>query len=109
VGHLLDRSAKDAREWDGVLHYGLGTHHGSVYALSKGWGHCILVFIHSPIALSRYRKHGGKRDLERSIAELVRALSICLPDGNVADRTGSKYIAIQAKRDLEGVIRIPYP
>ncbi|KAF8125430.1 CHAT domain-containing protein [Boletus edulis] len=28
-------------------------------------------------ALSRYRKHGGKQELERSIAEFERALSIC--------------------------------
>jgi hypothetical protein len=33
VGHLLDRSAKDAREWDGVLHYGLGTHTMAAFTL----------------------------------------------------------------------------
>jgi tetratricopeptide (TPR) repeat protein len=33
---------------------------------------------HSP--LSRYRKHGGKRDLEFSIAEFERALSVCPSD-----------------------------
>ena len=26
VGQLLDRSGQDVREWDGVLHKGLGTH-----------------------------------------------------------------------------------
>ncbi|KAF8132587.1 CHAT domain-containing protein [Boletus edulis] len=31
-------------------------------------------------ALSRYRKHEGKRDLERSIAEYERALNTCLPN-----------------------------
>ncbi|KAF8444075.1 CHAT domain-containing protein [Boletus edulis BED1] len=35
---------------------------------------------HGHSALSRYRKHGGKRDLERSIAEFERALNICLPN-----------------------------
>ncbi|KAF8135605.1 TPR-like protein [Boletus edulis] len=33
---------------------------------------------HGHSALSRYRKHGGKRDLERSIAEFERALNACL-------------------------------
>ncbi|KAF8436628.1 CHAT domain-containing protein [Boletus edulis BED1] len=31
-------------------------------------------------ALSRYRRHGEKRDLERSIAEFERALNTCLPN-----------------------------
>ncbi|KAG6370035.1 hypothetical protein JVT61DRAFT_9866 [Boletus reticuloceps] len=35
---------------------------------------------HGHSALSRYRKHGGKRDLERSIAEFERALNTCLPN-----------------------------
>ncbi|KAF8132578.1 TPR-like protein [Boletus edulis] len=35
---------------------------------------------HGHSALSRYRKHGGKRDLEHSIAEFERALNICLPN-----------------------------
>ncbi|KAF8132583.1 CHAT domain-containing protein [Boletus edulis] len=35
---------------------------------------------HGHSALLRYRKHGGKRDLERSIAEFERALNICLPN-----------------------------
>ncbi|KAF8436624.1 CHAT domain-containing protein [Boletus edulis BED1] len=35
---------------------------------------------HGCSALSRYRKHGGKRDLERSIAEFERALNACLPN-----------------------------
>ena len=29
------------------------------------------------MALSRYRKHGGQRDLERSIEEFERVLNIC--------------------------------
>ncbi|KAG6371295.1 TPR-like protein [Boletus reticuloceps] len=32
---------------------------------------------HGHSALSRYRKHGGKRDLERSVAEFERALNNC--------------------------------
>ncbi|KAF8445026.1 CHAT domain-containing protein [Boletus edulis BED1] len=35
---------------------------------------------HGHSALSRYRKHGGKRDLERSIAGFERALDTCLPN-----------------------------
>ncbi|KAF8415240.1 hypothetical protein L210DRAFT_832708, partial [Boletus edulis BED1] len=35
---------------------------------------------HGHSALSRYRKHGKRRDLERSIAEFERALNACLPN-----------------------------
>ncbi|KAF8444060.1 hypothetical protein L210DRAFT_833797, partial [Boletus edulis BED1] len=35
---------------------------------------------HGHSALSCYRKHGGKRDLDRSIAEFERAFNICLPN-----------------------------
>ncbi|KAF8119819.1 CHAT domain-containing protein [Boletus edulis] len=35
---------------------------------------------HGHSALSRYRKHGGKQDLERSIVEFERALNTCLPN-----------------------------
>ncbi|KAF8436633.1 CHAT domain-containing protein [Boletus edulis BED1] len=35
---------------------------------------------HGHSALSRYRRHGEKRDLERSIAEFERALNTCLPN-----------------------------
>ncbi|KAF8132353.1 TPR-like protein [Boletus edulis] len=35
---------------------------------------------HGHSALSRYRKHGEKRDLERSVAEFERALNICPVD-----------------------------
>ncbi|KAF8443876.1 CHAT domain-containing protein [Boletus edulis BED1] len=35
---------------------------------------------HGHSALSRYRKHGGKRDLEHSVAEFERALNHCLVD-----------------------------
>ena len=33
VQQLLDRSAKDVREWDGVLHKGLGTHTTAAFTL----------------------------------------------------------------------------
>ncbi|KAF8444133.1 CHAT domain-containing protein [Boletus edulis BED1] len=35
---------------------------------------------HGHSALSRYRKHGDRRDLERSIAEFEQALNTCLPN-----------------------------
>ncbi|KAF8125428.1 CHAT domain-containing protein [Boletus edulis] len=35
---------------------------------------------HGHSALSRYRKHGERRELERSIAEFERALNTCLPN-----------------------------
>jgi hypothetical protein len=49
VEQLLDHSAKDVREWDGVFHESLvltSCHHGSVLPLPEGWGRCIPVFIH---------------------------------------------------------------
>ncbi|KAF8134277.1 TPR-like protein [Boletus edulis] len=60
---------------------------------------------HGHSALSRYRKHGGKRDLERSIAGFERALDTCLPNhpcraaAQVDDTNASYEIPLGLYRD----------
>ena len=45
VGQLLDRSAKDVREWGVILYKSMRSQRDSVYVLSKGWGRHIPMLI----------------------------------------------------------------
>ncbi|KAG6371210.1 hypothetical protein JVT61DRAFT_9834 [Boletus reticuloceps] len=66
---------------------------------------------HGHSALSRYRKHGEKRDLERSIAEFERALNNCSVDHPC--RTAAQSNLAMAKlilclvEDMIGSLEIP--
>ncbi|KAF8132367.1 TPR-like protein [Boletus edulis] len=66
---------------------------------------------HGHSALSRYRKHGGKRDLEHSVAEFERALNHCPVDhpcraAAQSNLAMAKLILCQVE-DMIGSLEIP--
>ncbi|KAF8443849.1 hypothetical protein L210DRAFT_3643442 [Boletus edulis BED1] len=66
---------------------------------------------HGHSALSRYRKHGEKRDLERSVAEFERALNHCPVDhpcraAAQSNLAMAKFILCQVE-DMIGSLEIP--